>query len=248
MNNKNGFIVANWKMNFTAEEVSSFFKEFVLPTNCSHQISIAPQAALLPLVKNYTDKLHIFLAAQNCSSESKGAFTGEVSAATLQSVGATQVILGHSERRQFFAENEELLSKKIEQALNAKLKVIYCIGETLAQRSTGQLESTLIRQLIPLSIFKNHHAWQNLILAYEPVWAIGTGQVATLDQVNHVHQYLVDTFKATYPQVPLPPILYGGSVNASNAQELFNLANVSGFLVGGASLKPKDFAVIASVQ
>ncbi len=200
MSKKNGIIVANWKMNFTLSDVKSFFDELKIPPTCSHKISIAPQTALLSSVKTYTDKNHINLAAQNCSTEAKGAFTGESSAETLQSVGVSQVILGHSERRQYFAENEEQLAKKIEQALKAKLSVIYCIGETLIQRSAGQLQETLLRQLKPLEIFKNNAAWPNLILAYEPVWAIGTGQVATLDQVQEVHQFLINSFKSAYPQ------------------------------------------------
>lgn len=248
MNKKHGLIVANWKMNFIQSEAKVFFQEFKLPVNCPHKVSIAPQVALLSTVQPYVEKLHISLTAQNCSTEQKGAFTGESSAETLQSIGVTQVILGHSERRQYFAENEEVLNKKIQQALQAKLSVIFCIGETLAQRSAGQLQQTLLQQLKPLEVFKTDNLWSNLILAYEPVWAIGTGQVATLDQVEEVHQFLNKTFKSNYPQAPVPPILYGGSVNAANAQELFSLPSVSGFLVGGASLKPKDFAIILSVQ
>lgn len=249
MQKKMGYIVANWKMNFTTTEVKNFFQEFALPTPSQHIISIAPQAPLLSLVKSHLDHYQLILAAQNCSSEKKGAFTGENSAETLYSLGVQQVILGHSERRQYFSENEELLSKKIQQALEAKLKIIFCIGETLQERSQGLLKQTLLKQLQPLEVFKkNHYPWENLILAYEPVWAIGTGQVASIDQVQEVHQFLYETFKTIYPDAPAPPILYGGSVNAANAQELFSLPHVSGFLVGGASLKPKDFGIILSVQ
>lgn len=235
-------------MNFTLKDAQHFFQEFSLPKTCSHKVILAPQFPLLSAVKTFCDPLKISLAAQNCSSEKKGAFTGETNVEVLASIGAEYVILGHSERRQYFAENEVLLSKKIQQCLDYDLSVIYCIGETLNERNNGQLESTLKKQLSCLDIFKNGNAWNKLIIAYEPVWAIGTGQVATLDQVQEVHQFIQATFNTNYPGTSAPPILYGGSVNATNAQELFSLPAVAGFLVGGASLKPKDFSTILSVQ
>lgn len=245
---KKSIIAGNWKMNLTLTEVHDFFQQLSLPPQCPHKIILAPQAPLIPIITNHVQKLPISVAAQNCSFEKKGAFTGEVSAEVLASLGVEYVILGHSERRQYFAENEDLLSKKIRQCLESKLSVIYCIGETLTERNSGQLQNVLKRQLTCLTEFSQSNQWEQLILAYEPVWAIGTGQVASLEQVQEVHQFIQSTFKDSYPHVNLPPILYGGSVNALNAQDLFTLPAVAGFLVGGASLKPKDFSTILSVQ
>jgi triosephosphate isomerase len=246
--NKKGIIAANWKMNFTLQEALSFFESFTVPTNCNHRVIIAPQFPLLSTIKTFTQKMQIELAAQNCASEKKGAFTGETSTELLASLGVESVILGHSERRQYFAEEETLLSKKIQQCLEQNLSVIFCIGETLKERQSGLLESTLIKQLTCLKEFAAKNLWHKLIIAYEPVWAIGTGQVATLEQVQEVHGFIQSTFKSNYPGTSVPPILYGGSVNPANAQDLFKLPAVAGFLVGGASLKPKDFATILSVQ
>ena len=235
-------------MNFTLGEVQNFFEKFSPPHLCQHHIIIAPQFPLLTIVQSYAQKLHFFLGAQNCSTEKKGAFTGETSAEVLSSVGVQFVIVGHSERRQYFAEEEDILSKKIQQCLAANLSVIFCIGETLHERQNGKLEITLKRQLSCLQEFHDKKLWEKLIIAYEPVWAIGTGKVATLQEVQEVHQFIQATFQSSYPGEKTPPILYGGSVNPQNAQELFNLPSVSGFLVGGASLKPLDFGTILAVQ
>lgn len=252
MSKKNSHIIANWKMNFVLNDLQTFFGEFNPPKNIQHQVSIAPQFPLLTTIKPYLDKFNFSLAAQNCCFESKGAFTGETSAQVLNSIGVKQVILGHSERRQYFQEDETLLEKKISQALDANLEIIYCVGETLQQRQDGELHATLLKQLKALQAFKTKNLWKNLIVAYEPVWAIGTGQVATLEQVQEVHSFLQHSILQLYPESEAGgssvAILYGGSVNATNAQSLFDLPSVSGFLVGGASLKPKDFCIILSVQ
>ena len=245
---KHGIIIANWKMNFTLNDLPVYFKDFQLPNPCDHKVFFAPQAPLILEVKKYTDKLSLGVGAQNCSSETQGAFTGEINASLLHSLGTNIIILGHSERRQYFHEQEELLAKKIHQVINTPMQVIYCVGETLQQREQNQVEQILSNQLKAIEPFKLNNAWSQLVIAYEPVWAIGTGKVATLEQVQEVHGFLLKTFKNIYPGAPLPPILYGGSVNSQNAQSLFALPDVSGFLVGGASLKPKEFSLICSVQ
>lgn len=248
MSTKTGTIVANWKMNMNLQHMHDFFHQLKMPSQNKHRVLIAPQAPLLVPLKEQSTKHHIGLASQNCSSETKGAYTGEISADVLSSIGVEFVILGHSERRQYFGEKEDILSKKIHQALLSNLKVIYCIGESLEQREKNALSETLTLQLSALKSITEKSWWEKVVIAYEPVWAIGTGKVATTEQVKEVHDFLQKTIMTMFNLKSCPPIIYGGSVNAENAQSLFTLDSVSGFLVGGASLKAHDFARICSVQ
>jgi len=243
---KKGYAIANWKMNLNMEDLAPYFNLFEISATDRSQIFFAPQTALLYPTSQFIKANGLGLCAQNCSSEKSGAFTGESSAECLKSIGASMVLVGHSERRQIFMEAEAVLSKKMERALEANLKIVYCIGETLQQRQNNQLNSTLNNQLSCLSVFKDKNAWDQLILAYEPVWAIGTGVVATLPQVQEAHEYIQASFKQLF-SLTCPPILYGGSVNSGNAADLFQLEAVSGFLVGGSSLKPKDFSLICKI-
>lgn len=177
-----------------------------------------------------------------------GAFTGELSPAMLKDVGATWVILGHSERRQIFGETDELIAQKVVHALEAGLKVIACIGETLQEREAGQTEAVVFRQTKALAdAIKD---WSNVVLAYEPVWAIGTGKTATPQQAQEVHaalrKWLTDNVSADVSAALR--IQYGGSVTAGNAKELASQADIDGFLVGGASLKPEFVQIVNARQ
>jgi len=190
----------------------------------------------------------IGVAAQNCYKVASGAFTGEVSPAMLKDVGATWVILGHSERRAIFGESDELIAQKVVHALEQGLKVIACIGETLQEREAGQTEAVVFRQLKAFAdVVKD---WSNVVVAYEPVWAIGTGKTATPQQAQEVHaalrKWLVDNVSADVSAKLR--IQYGGSVTAANAKELASQPDIDGFLVGGASLKAEFVNIVNARQ
>lgn len=186
-----------------------------------------------------------YTGGQNCASEAQGAFTGEVSAAMLKSAGATYVLVGHSERRALFAESNEMLSKKIEQAIQAQLHIIFCYGETLSQREDGTYLSILQEQLAPLKLLSPLH-WEYITLAYEPVWAIGTGKTASAAQAQEIHlfsrNWIAETISAEI--AAKTRILYGGSVKPENAGELLSQPDIDGALVGGASLDAESFSAI----
>lgn len=187
-----------------------------------------------------------YTGAQNCSSFEKGAFTGEVSAPMLKSIGANYVLIGHSERRAYFKEDAKTLSLKIEQAFQAGLNVVYCFGEALAERKSGVHQRIVKTQLQEILSVMPQDKISDLVLAYEPVWAIGTGETATPPQAQDMHAFvrncLVELFnKEVAEQIP---ILYGGSCNARNARELFNCPDVDGGLIGGASLNADEFSEI----
>lgn len=190
---------------------------------------------------------NIGLAAQNCASEDSGAFTGEVSAAMIASVGAGFVITGHSERRMFYRESDEELNKKLKIALANKLSPIFCCGENLHEREK-KIHTEVVKKQIELGLAGIPEAdFKNIIIAYEPVWAIGTGKTATADQAQEMHQYIRSLIKDLYNEevANLTTILYGGSCKPSNARELFANSDVDGGLIGGASLNADDFLAIA---
>lgn len=186
----------------------------------------------------------IGVAAQNCYKVPSGAFTGEISPAMIKDVGADWVILGHSERRQIFGESDQLIGEKIAHALAENLKVIACIGETLQEREAGKTEEVVFRQTQVIASFVKD--WTNVVIAYEPVWAIGTGKTATPQQAQEVHAALRKWFAdKVSPQVSEQiRIQYGGSVTAANCKELASQPDIDGFLVGGASLKPEFIEII----
>ncbi len=194
------------------------------------------------------DIRNLKLGAQNCHQEAAGAYTGEVSTAMLQSVGVEFVILGHSERREYFGETDELIAKKIDAALKAGLRPIYCCGEKLEVReSNGHLD--LVAEQIKTALFHLSPAdFEKVVIAYEPVWAIGTGKTATSAQAQEMHAHIRSLITAKYGQEKseFTTILYGGSCNPSNAKELFSQPDVDGGLIGGASLKAEDFVAIAN--
>lgn len=209
-------------------------------------VIIAPPFPFLtPCVKMLSSNNQVHLAAQNCHHEEGGAYTGEVSAKMLASFGVTNVILGHSERRQYFGEDDALISTKIGQALKHGLSAIYCFGETLEQRDAGQHKDVVSVQIREALKDLSSVDMNNLIIAYEPVWAIGTGRTATPEQAQEIHAHVRDLMAEMFGQAgEMVSILYGGSCKPSNAQELFSQPDIDGGLIGGASLNASDFLSI----
>lgn len=214
-------------------------------TSQADVIIAPPFPFLTPCVKMLASSNQVHLAAQNCHHEDEGAYTGEVSAKALASFGVTHVILGHSERRQYFGENDALIATKIGQALKNRLKPIYCFGETLEQRDASQHKDVVSSQMKEALKDLSSSDLSNVIIAYEPVWAIGTGRTASPEQAQEIHAHvralMTELFGETGNNVS---ILYGGSCKPSNAQELFSQPDIDGGLIGGASLKASDFLSI----
>lgn len=214
-----------------------------------HEVVIAPPFPYLITVKQLIDgKKGIYLAAQNCYSEKAGAYTGEVSAEMLQSIGAAYVILGHSERREYFSESNAMLAKKIDLALANGLKPIFCCGEPLEIRKAATQNEYVAKQLQESLFHLPAEALKNIIIAYEPIWAIGTGLTATAQQAQDMHAFIRSQIAAQYSNTVAQDltILYGGSAKPSNAKELFSCEDVDGGLIGGASLVAADFTAIVN--
>lgn len=189
---------------------------------------------------------HIQVAAQNCSAFSFGAYTGEVSAEHLKDINIPWVILGHSERRTHFGESDQIIAKKVESALKTGLKVIFCFGETLQEREEHKTIEVVERQLN--AIKEVVQDWSKVVLAYEPVWAIGTGKTATTEQVEEIHNWIRNHLQSISPEAAKCRIIYGGSVNEKNCDELIKVENVDGFLVGGASLKNEFIKIVEAAS
>ena len=197
----------------------------------------------LAKVSEIIDHNVIGLGAENCADKASGAYTGEVSAEMVKSTGAEYVILGHSERREYYNETPEILKEKVELALANGLKVIFCIGESLAQREANE-QNAVVKAELEGSVFHlSAEQFKNIVIAYEPIWAIGTGKTATADQAEEIHAYIRSVIAEKYGQAVAAEtsILYGGSCKASNAPELFAKPDIDGGLIGGASLKVADF-------
>jgi triosephosphate isomerase len=241
-------VAGNWKMNMDYEEGLSLFSEVI---NMVHDEVTGKQQvvvcspfihlhSLAQLAKGYNK---VSIGAQNAHQAESGAYTGEISARMIHSTGAEYVILGHSERRQYFGETNELLAMKTDTALKNSLKPIFCIGETLQEREANQ-HFNIIKQQLQEGIFHLDAAqFSQLVLAYEPVWAIGTGVTATSAQAQEIHVFIRKEIAAKYGQevADNTTILYGGSCNPKNAGELFAQGDIDGGLIGGASLKSRDF-------
>lgn len=244
-------VAGNWKMNKTMEEakiLASEVKGMVADEVKGNAIVIlcAPFPYLVPLKNLIGDDKRIFLAAQNCNDHESGAYTGEVSAPMLASIGIPYVVLGHSERRQYYGEDGKLLAKKIDVAQKNGLIPIFCCGEPLEIRESNGHED-LVKRQVEESLFHLDAAHlQKVVIAYEPVWAIGTGKTASSQQAQDMHAVIRKHLAAKYGQAVADSvsILYGGSVGAANAKELFSCPDVDGGLVGGASLKSRDFTEI----
>lgn len=212
------------------------------------QIMIAPAFVNLSLAVELTKNSKIETIAQNMHFAENGAYTGEVSAQMLESVGVKTIILGHSERREYFNETDETLAKKTDTALKHNMRVVFCIGEKLAERK-AQKHFEVVKEQIEKGLFHlPASAWENIILAYEPVWAIGTGETATPEQAQEIHAFIRKTLADKYgkPTADSVSILYGGSCNPKNAKEIFAKEDVDGGLIGGASLKAEDFIGVIS--
>ena len=247
MNETAQIIAGNWKMNLTLSQGEAFlheFKSLLQQSRPSRRLILAPNFTLLAGLAGDCAELGIGLAAQNCAPQESGAFTGETSIPMLQDVGVGCVIIGHSERRQLFHEDDELLCRKLKAVAAAGLEPIFCVGETLDQRRAGDAVTVVLKQL---EAGLEGFAGRGLMVAYEPVWAIGTGQTATPEDARGMHYEIREFLKRRFSDGQHIPILYGGSAKPENAAALLAQPEVNGLLVGGASLDPEAFWRIATV-
>lgn len=242
-------VAGNWKMNTSlteAENLVNAVKQGSV-TNAEVVRMVFPPFPFLQAVSALIDgEPEFYCGAQNCNQHDKGAYTGEVSASMIRSVGASHVLIGHSERRTYFHETSVELTEKINQALRNELSVVFCFGEQLAERKSGKHFETVRQQLVEVLSHYPKGNLSNLILAYEPVWAIGTGETATPQQAQEMHAFVRKVLAELFSEQVAQSlsILYGGSCNAQNARELFACPDVDGGLIGGASLKADDFCKI----
>jgi triosephosphate isomerase (TIM) len=245
MPSRTPYLAANWKMNKTVAEAAEFV-DTLLPRIAAtqHDVVLCPPFLALSEVVERRRGTAVRVAAQNMHEEDSGAFTGEVSAPMLAELDVEAVILGHSERRQLFAETDEALARKVPAALAADLEPILCVGETEEARDAGETETVLERQLQADLANLEPEAMSGIVVAYEPIWAIGSGRTATPEQAQQVCAFIRDVLRARGAAADEIRILYGGSVKPANAAELLALPDVDGALVGGAALDPNDFAAI----
>ena len=240
-------IAGNWKMNNTASQGVALVKEIApLVENANCDVVVCVPAINIPAVSEALKGTNIKLGAENVHWAEKGAFTGEISAAMLVEYGVEYVIIGHSERRQYFGETDETVHKRTITALNAGLTPIVCIGESLEERETGKTEEVLALQI--REGLKGIEELSKIVIAYEPVWAIGTGKTATAEQANETIAFIRKTVGELFcPHCAAAlRIQYGGSMNAGNCKELMAMPEIDGGLIGGASLKAPDFAAIVN--
>lgn len=247
-------VAGNWKMNLNLQEGVSLFSEIVNmvkdEVRGEQEIIVCSSFIHLASLSSYSKgQINVKLGSQNLSQEEKGAFTGEVSASQIKSTGASHVIIGHSERRAIFGEGNEVLSKKVDKAIEHQLIPIFCIGETQEERESGSFFEVLKEQLTKGVFHLSNQDFSKVILAYEPVWAIGTGLTASPDQAQEVHAFIRNEIANKYNQeiADSTSILYGGSCNPTNAAEIFAKEDIDGGLIGGASLKSRDFLDIVNV-
>lgn len=243
-------VAGNWKMHKNAEETEDLLNALIdkLPTDVEAQFIVAPTFVNLASAVQHLEFTNISVAAQNMHQAEAGAFTGEISADMLKSVGVETVILGHSERRSYFGETDSLIADKTTTALKHDMTVIFCFGEELKDRKDGKHFNIVENQLRDGLFHVQAKDWERIVLAYEPVWAIGTGETATPEQAQEMHQFIRDVVRNQFGNGVADDvsILYGGSVKPENAKEIFSKPDVDGGLIGGASLKADDFAAIAS--
>ena len=242
-------IAGNWKMNKLPNETISFFEEFApLVENTKNEVIICTPFTDLFYAILSAQNTNIKIGAQNMHWEESGAYTGEVSPQMLKSIGVEYVIIGHSERRQYFAETDETVNKKVKAAHNVGLKPIVCVGETLNQRELGNAKEVVTTQIkLGLKDLTKDQI-VSTIIAYEPIWAIGTGKTATKEDANETIKWIREEIENMYGKENAEKVIiqYGGSVKSENAQELFEMSDIDGGLVGGASLKPNEFAKIVN--
>lgn len=242
-------VAGNWKMNNDLAETEMFLVDL--------KKQVFPEGVVVMIAPPFTSLNHAFrslrehpvtLAAQNMHQSNEGAFTGEISAKMLKSVGANTVILGHSERRAYFNEDSAILAEKVNTALENEMTVIFCIGEELKDRKKGNHFDVIKAQLSEGLFHLSNDSWENIIIAYEPVWAIGTGETASPQQAQEMHKFIRKAIAENYSKAIAEevPILYGGSVKPDNAAEIFGQADVDGGLIGGASLQVEGFMKIVN--
>jgi triosephosphate isomerase len=246
---RKNIVAGNWKMNKTFPEGVELIQQIVNQSDVVKNVEliIAPPFILTAEASKIIKDSAVKLGAQNCSNYKEGAYTGEISASMLKSVGTEYVILGHSERRKYFKETNEIINEKIKLNLEIGLKPIVCCGEVLAEREKEEHFQVVNKQIKEMFEGMNAENMKNIIIAYEPVWAIGTGKTATPEQAQQMHLFIREKIKNSYgSQIANDiSILYGGSCKPSNAKELFANPDVDGGLIGGASLKASDFIEIA---
>ena len=248
-------VAGNWKMNTgieegkkLAEDINKYLLGKNLPEN--KKVIIAPPFTHLYPISKVIDFSKIILSAQNCASTENGAYTGEISAKMLQEIGVTTVILGHSERRAYFKEDNETLFKKVKIALKYNLDIILCVGESLEQRENKKHFDVIKEQISDTILKLSKDEFRKVIIAYEPVWAIGTGKTATPEQAQEIHEFIRNKIKENFDEevANSTTILYGGSCKPSNAKEIFSKKDVDGGLIGGAALKCEDFTKIIEAR
>ena len=240
-------VAGNWKMNKNMEETEALLSELAAKLPDTHAaVIVAPTYVNLATSVSHLHGSVIQVAAQNMHFEASGAYTGEISADMLKNIGVETVILGHSERRAYFGEDDALLAKKVNTALQNEMKVIFCFGEELEDRKADNHFTVVESQLKNALFHLAKDAWDSIVLAYEPVWAIGTGETASPEQAQEMHAFIRKAIADAYDTVVADavPILYGGSVKPGNAAEIFSKPDVDGGLIGGASLKCDDFVAI----
>lgn len=243
-------VAGNWKMNKNAEETEDLLNQLIdkLPQDIEAQIIVAPTFVNLASAVQHLEFTNIEVAAQNMHQAENGAYTGEISADMLQSIGVNTVIIGHSERRAYFHETDSILAYKVDTALKHNMRVIFCFGEELKDRQSDNHFNIVENQLRDGLFHIAKEAWESIVLAYEPVWAIGTGETASPEQAQEMHEFIRETIRKSFGSdiAENVSILYGGSVKPDNAREIFSKPDVDGGLIGGAALKAEDFAAIVS--
>ncbi len=243
-------VAGNWKMNNTFQEADDLINELVEFINSNDigdiGVIICPPAPYLELASDSASESDLFVGAQNVNDHESGAYTGEISAAMLESMNIDYCIIGHSERRKYYHESNEMLSEKVNRAIESSIQPIFCCGELLPEREAGEYFDVVKAQLEESLFHLKEEDFEDVVIAYEPVWAIGTGVTATSDQAQEMHAFIRSLIKEKYNEdiAENTTILYGGSCNQKNAKELFANKDVDGGLIGGASLKADDFAKI----
>lgn len=247
---RKNIVAGNWKMNKNAEETEDLLNDLIakLPNDKKVEIIVAPTFINLSSAVEHLEFTNIQVAAQNMHQSESGAFTGEISADMLKSIGVDTVILGHSERRSLFHETDAIISFKVDTALKHDMRVIFCFGEELKDRQDKQHFNVVENQLRDGLFQIDKASWANIVLAYEPVWAIGTGETASPEQAQEMHEFIRETVRKAFGSdiAEDVTILYGGSVKPDNARKIFSKPDVDGGLIGGASLKADDFAAIVN--
>jgi triosephosphate isomerase len=242
-------VAGNWKMHGSRADNAALLRALLdqLPAQAAAEVMVCPPFVYLHETSRLLKDSDVALGAQSLCAESQGAFTGEVSGAMLRDVGCRYVLVGHSERRQLYGEHDQLVARKFVAAQASALVPVLCVGETLEEREGGRTTEVVARQLDAVLAVSRVDAFGQAVIAYEPVWAIGTGRNATPEQAQEVHAMIRGRVAALDAKIgALVRILYGGSVKASNARELFAMADIDGGLVGGASLKADEFAQICA--